>query len=353
MNFTPNNEYNYNIYNDTSYKKLIEKRQLRKESSGLGFLVLLSIFAANFIASAITIISMLFTFLTNMDVLENADPNNIFGFIMNSYSLDLYFAQGIASLIGFVIVGFFYINIKKIKFNNILPLKKTSLKTNYLLISIGFAICMVANVVSGLLEKFFAGFGIKSSFSMDLVGNTVIDHILFFIVIAIVPAIAEEFLFRGVLLSVLRKYGDSFAIFSTAFLFGIMHGNLAQIPFAFIVGIVLGYMVVVTESILPAIILHFLNNGFSVVLSILGKYLPNNVMDIVSVVSMLVIYLLGFISIAIIAKSKDEKYYKIKNSKQNSGLSLTGKEKTNAFVLNAGVIICILYFIGVSFLTSI
>jgi len=52
-------------------------------------------------------------------------------------------------------------------------------------------------------------------------------------------------------------------------IFGLFHGNLVQIPFAFIVGIVLGWVVTSTNSMLPAILIHFSNNLFSVICSAL------------------------------------------------------------------------------------
>ena len=77
-------------------------------------------------------------------------------------------------------------------------------------------------------------------------------------------------MFRGVILTVLRRYGDAFGIFVSALLFGFLHGNFIQTPFAFIVGLVLGYVTVYTGSMLPAMIIHFLNNTVSILMSYLS-----------------------------------------------------------------------------------
>ena len=71
--------------------------------------------------------------------------------------------------------------------------------------------------------------------------------------------IAEELLFRGLLLRSLEGQGKRFAIFATALMFGMFHGNILQSPFAMLVGIVLGY-VALEYSIVWAIILHIFNN---------------------------------------------------------------------------------------------
>ena len=71
--------------------------------------------------------------------------------------------------------------------------------------------------------------------------------------------IAEEILFRGLLLRSMEPYGKKFAIFASALLFGLYHGNIIQIPFAFCVGLVLGY-VTVEHNMVWAIVLHMFNN---------------------------------------------------------------------------------------------
>ena len=58
----------------------------------------------------------------------------------------------------------------------------------------------------------------------------------------------------------LRKYGDFFAIFASAFIFGIMHRNVVQGLNAFCFGIFMGYAVIITKSIWTSVILHMINN---------------------------------------------------------------------------------------------
>ena len=71
--------------------------------------------------------------------------------------------------------------------------------------------------------------------------------------------IAEELLFRGFLQRSLQPFGKKFAIFGAALLFGMFHGNLIQTPYAFLVGLVLGYTAA-EYSIWWAILLHMINN---------------------------------------------------------------------------------------------
>ena len=86
----------------------------------------------------------------------------------------------------------------------------------------------------------------SSSFSMFLYGG-------------ILAPITEELLFRGLIQRTLMPYGKRFAILCGAFTFGIFHGNLLQAPYAFLVGLVLGY-VACEYSIGWAMVLHMINN---------------------------------------------------------------------------------------------
>ncbi len=71
--------------------------------------------------------------------------------------------------------------------------------------------------------------------------------------------IAEELIYRGFVLRSLEQYGKVFAITVSAAWFGIMHGNIYQMLYAFLVGIVLGYTAL-TYSIRWSILLHIINN---------------------------------------------------------------------------------------------
>lgn len=69
----------------------------------------------------------------------------------------------------------------------------------------------------------------------------------------------EEILFRGFLLQNFKRYGIRFAIIFSAILFGIYHGNIVQTPFAFILGLLLGY-ITVSYGLKYAIAVHIFNN---------------------------------------------------------------------------------------------
>lgn len=80
-----------------------------------------------------------------------------------------------------------------------------------------------------------------------------------FLYASIAAPIVEEILFRGFIQRSLLPFGKKFAVFASALLFGMFHGNLIQTPYAFLVGLVLGY-VAAEYNIWWAILLHMVNN---------------------------------------------------------------------------------------------
>ena len=112
-----------------------------------------------------------------------------------------------------------------------------------------------------LLEKSFNlfGYSVMSSIEDATMGSLTLSMFLYAVVLG---PVAEEVVYRGFVLFEIKKYGKVYAILISAFLFGLMHENIPQSVFAFMVGIILGY-VAMEYSIWWAILLHIINNGLS------------------------------------------------------------------------------------------
>lgn len=98
-----------------------------------------------------------------------------------------------------------------------------------------------------------------------------------FIAVAVMAPIAEEMVFRGAILraaenSKIGRWKVSAngvnwgSVVFTSLLFAAVHGNPAQMPHAFLIGMLLGWLAYRTGSILPGILLHFVNNGIAFLL---------------------------------------------------------------------------------------
>ena len=93
--------------------------------------------------------------------------------------------------------------------------------------------------------------------------ETIISQPMGYIIIGLLAPIAEEMVFRGAILRVLLKFTKNpwSAIVISAFIFGIIHGNIPQFIHAFIIGLLLGWTYYRTGSILPGIVFHWVNNS--------------------------------------------------------------------------------------------
>ncbi len=125
-------------------------------------------------------------------------------------------------------------------------------------------LCIITSIGVGILMSFLENFGVPMPDLPSLLENTPTSFALNLLVMAVLPALLEELLFRGCVLRVLRPYGDWLAILVSAALFGLMHGNIVQIPFALVVGVALGWLYVATDNIWLPIAVHFANNAVSV-----------------------------------------------------------------------------------------
>lgn len=138
------------------------------------------------------------------------------------------------------------------------PGKKMTLGSFFAVFVIFTSAQLGAQLMYMLLEFLFNLFGLSIVQSMEAAGGSS-DSLSMFLYVGLGAPIFEEIIFRGLVLRSVEPFGKKFAIFASALLFGIYHGNLIQIPFAFAVGLVLGY-VTVEHNIGWAMLLHLFNN---------------------------------------------------------------------------------------------
>ena len=262
-----------NFYTPQPSQKALIKRDMSKVSSGLMLAYLI-----------ITVISSIFSII-NLD--------SFLDLTSSSSTLMLYVLNGIALTISLPIGAYYICHSSGSSLSNVIIIKKIGFKNTALYVSAGLGICMFAN----FLVEFFSiigmifGVDIASGTPQDFYyGNSPVYFFLTLLSISIVPAFVEEFIFRGAILGILRKHGDGFAIIMSSLLFGLLHGNFVQTPFAFLVGLALAYLTVCTGSMVPSMIVHFVNNAISVVFSVsVGVSVSDRVsLSIIAVSSLLV-----------------------------------------------------------------
>lgn len=100
--------------------------------------------------------------------------------------------------------------------------------------------------------------------------------IVYLLEISIFPAIAEEMLFRGIIMRGLEQFGSLFAVICSSAMFSLMHGNFSQMILQFIGGIAIGGVVMITKNYLLGCAMHFTNNLFSVFYTFMVTVLVDN-----------------------------------------------------------------------------
>lgn len=89
-----------------------------------------------------------------------------------------------------------------------------------------------------------------------------------YFVVGLLAPLAEELVFRGAVLRALLRWKSNpwVGIVISALLFALIHMNPAQMPHAFLVGLLLGWMYYRTDSIVPGVVFHWVNNTVAYVL---------------------------------------------------------------------------------------
>ena len=242
--------------NQEEYRQFCYKKELRKTANGLG-IMLLVIFALEIALAAII-----------PEILKAAGVSSILGTSSDFTLLE----NGLLSSLLFFTVAYVYVLIKRRRFSVLFPFEKIGAKRLTMLVVIGSAVSLMSNIAPDLLTEVFGLFGVTNSGGSITFVNSAPSVLMYFLVVAVMPAFTEEFAFRGVIMGSLRKYSDSLALVVSAALFALTHGNFVQIPFTFCCGLMFGFLVLKTNSLLPSIIVHFINNGLSVAFDLLYQY---------------------------------------------------------------------------------
>lgn len=94
------------------------------------------------------------------------------------------------------------------------------------------------------------------------------EFLIMFFLVAISAGLCEEMMFRGMILSAFEgHFNKKWGTVAAALLFGLFHFNIQNLFGPIILGLVFGYLVQGTNSILSSILAHTFNNGIAVVLS--------------------------------------------------------------------------------------
>ncbi|MFV0343673.1 MAG: lysostaphin resistance A-like protein [Anaerocolumna sp.] len=188
---------------------------------------------------------------------------SVIGSIINSFIFSVTRNLAYIMIVSQVLIALpslIYLKVKKIDLIKGLRLHKINIGNIVLIILFTYLISplmgliniLSTRVVSNSTEQIMSQMTSENSFLVSLV------------LIAFVPCILEEVVYRGVFYNEYRKVNVLKGILLSGFLFGIIHGNFNQFSYAFAMGIIFALLIEATDSILSTMIVHFFINGTSV-----------------------------------------------------------------------------------------
>lgn len=273
-----------------------EKKSIRKYYNLAGLLAFLDFALAAFLASAISLGASIILQLVDRFALDGQLPEN-YSAIAQQYLNDSSIMMA-ANLLGFLIsnVTVFFLGCKLSRLHPMSFFRDRDMKLSSIL-----RYCAL-----GLFIQFFTGD------LVDIIGSLLKeDHFLFYtpdfstgtsttklvvtvLYTCLIAPITEELIFRGIILKNMSRVSQRFGIFTSALLFALAHENVPQGVLALILGILLGYITIKHNSLVPAIIVHFVVNVTSTIFTQLSQIAPLSADRLQTLVS-IIICILGII----------------------------------------------------------
>ncbi len=282
----------YSPYLEPLWKK--EKRLVRESGNGIGIAVL-GYIGISILASSLYMLFMQILYpQANIRGSFYGTEAVEWGFNLVVYIFSLLIPFGIYALA------------VKIPIKVAVPFRKA--KTDLTLggVFVGIGACIAASYITSALQYSLETIGIGVVMPEYETPETFPGMILYFICLAVAPAFVEEMIFRGIIMQSLRRFGDVFALVASALIFGILHLNLIQMPYSFIVGLAIGYFVMRTGSLFVGVMVHFFNNSMALLFDIFIYDLEIETQMIINVVYSFICVILAVIAlIALLMKYKD------------------------------------------------
>lgn len=198
---------------------------------------------------------------------------------------------------------FIYMLISKKSTTYFLRFKKIGFSTAVLCVLAGFAVCLSGNFPAIAVQSFLGNFGYEPTSALSGAIDSWDMFALELFTTAVLVPVMEEFAFRGVLLSALKKHGTGFAIITSAIIFALVHLDFSNVIFALIAGLVFGYLYAKTQNLWVTIAIHMLNNAVATV-GTYADFLFGSRADFVNDMLVLAPLILGLVALVLLIAFK-------------------------------------------------
>lgn len=166
----------------------------------------------------------------------------------------------------------------KSDFKKVFLLKLPKIKHLFGAACLWFGTYLLAMVITNIIMYYFP----QNQEIVEGLNNALFiknNLLLNLLIVAAMPAICEEIFFRGFILTSFKNNKKSYrgAIIFSGILFGLMHMDFIRVVPTSILGIAFAYAVCKTNSIAVSMFMHFLNNGFAVVVTHISSKFSDNI----------------------------------------------------------------------------
>lgn len=297
------------------YEIMLKKREVRGIGNSIGIQLCLFFIISIGLSFVLGIIAGIIGRLTGINVLHDVNFTLALSVLINIFAM--------------VLPSFITANKANAEMRELVSFKKAPPFLSAAVVMLGMGVCIISNIATNIFGSVYYSVFNEETVSNNIeYGDGTFSFIISVFCIGIMPALIEEFAFRGVILGSLRKHvGDGSAVLISAAMFSLLHGNLVQIPFSFGMGIILAFATIYTSSIIPAMVIHFINNTFAVVLTFMIKSMSPTTSLVVSALYYAVMLLVGVCGLILLLKT-DGNAFKLSNeraeiSRRNSGWIIT------------------------------
>ena len=162
------------------------------------------------------------------------------------------------------LVAFAAAALVRIRSWRVFGVRRTTVRWLLLGVAGGFA-ALVAKIVT--VPLFTALFDVETDTQASYVagaGAGAGSLVLMMLTLAVLTPIGEEFLFRGVVTTVLLRYGALVGVVGSAVVFALMHGINVVLPSALIIGLITAELYRRSRSIWPGVVVHAVNNAIGI-----------------------------------------------------------------------------------------
>ncbi len=202
---------------------------------------------------------------------------------------------------------------------------------------IALGVSVIGYTASVAVSAFLGLFGVQPVMADFSFPQNPAAAAIFILNITVLAPFVEEIVFRGVIMNMLRRFGDCLALLLSSILFAAVHMNLVQMPNAFIMGLVIGYFTLCTGSLWTGVFIHILNNSLVLLLNEILLFFPEETQLLLMFAIYALYLVMGIVALLVLLRNHPNMFFFLRSSTQS-----TEKKKYAAFFSSLTMVCCLI-----------